>query len=143
MGNAGQIMMIENFIMHAERQIDQIIRRVIKGEKIPHREKVFSVFEEHTEWISKGKAGVPQELGLKVCVLEDQYGFILHHHVMVDQTDDQIAVAMVTDTQKKYNGLTSCSFDKGFHSQKNQQDTVNDRLNRATHDRRNGASSKW
>jgi transposase, IS5 family len=121
MGNVGQIMMIENFIMHAERQIDQIIRRVIKGEKIPHSEKVFSVFEEPTEWISKGKAGVPQELGLKVCVLEDQHGFILHHHVMVDQTDDQIAVAMVADTQKKYNGLTSCRFDKGFHSPQNQQ----------------------
>ena len=121
MGSVGRIMMIENFIMHAERQIDQIIHRVIKDEKIPHSEKVFSIFEEHTEWISKGKAGVPQELGLKVCVLEDQYGFILHHHVMVDQTDDQIAVEMVADTQRKYNGLVSCSFDKGFHSPKNQQ----------------------
>ena len=47
--------------------------------------KVFSIFEEHTEWISKGKAGVPQELGLCVCILEDQHGFILHHHVMEKQ----------------------------------------------------------
>lgn len=122
MGNVAQIMVIENFIIHAERQIDQIFRRVIKGEKIPHSEKVFSIFEEHTEWISKGKAGVPQELGLKVCVLEDQYGFILHHHVMVEQTDDQIAVEMVAETQRKFNGLISCSFDKGFHSPKNQQE---------------------
>lgn len=122
MGNVAKIMMIENFILHAEHQIDQIFRRVIKGEKIPHCEKVFSIFEEHTEWISKGKAGVPQELGLKVCILEDQYGFILHHHVMVDQTDDQIAVEMVVDTQRKYSGLIGCSFDKGFHSPKNQQD---------------------
>lgn len=122
MGNVGRIMLIENFIMHAERQIDQVIRRVIKDEKIPHSEKVFSIFEEHTEWISKGKAGVPQELGLKVCILEDQHGFILHHHVMVDQTDDQIAIKMVADTQEKYNGLTSCSFDKGFHSPRNQQE---------------------
>lgn len=122
MGNVAHIMMIENFILHAERQIDQIFRRVIQGEKIPHSEKVFSIFEEHTEWISKGKAGVSQELGLKVCVLEDQYGFILHHYVMVDQTDDQIAVEMVADTRKKYDGLISCSFDKGFHSPKNQQE---------------------
>ncbi len=121
LGNVGKIMMIENFIEHAERQIDQIARRVINGEKIPHGEKVFSIFEEHTEWISKGKAGVRQELGVKVCILEDQYKFILHHHVMENQTDDQIAVAMVTDTKKKYDGLTSCSFDKGFHSPKNQQ----------------------
>jgi hypothetical protein len=121
MGNVAQIMMIENFIAHAERQIDQIFRRVIKDEKIAHSEKVFSIFEEHTEWISKGKAGVSQELGLKVCVLEDQYGFILHHHVMENQTDDQIAVEMIADTKKKYAGLTRCSFDKGFHSPENQQ----------------------
>lgn len=121
-GNVGRRLMIENFIGHAERQIDQIMRRAVNGEKIPHNEKVFSVFEEHTEWISKGKAGVPQELGLKVCILEDQHGFILHHHIMVDQTDDQIAVAMVADTQEKYNGLIGCSFDKGFHSPKNQQE---------------------
>jgi len=59
----------------------------VLDEKIPHEEKVFSIFEPHTEWISKGKAGVPQELGLQVCVLKDQYGFILHHLVMEQQTD--------------------------------------------------------
>ena len=59
---------IERFIAHAERQIDQIRRRVVEDEKIPHEEKVFSVFEEHTEWVSKGKAGVPVEVGLRVGV---------------------------------------------------------------------------
>ena len=112
---------IENFIVHAERQIDQIHRRVILGEKIPHAEKVFSIFEEHTEWISKGKAGVPVELGLKVCVLEDQYGFILHHRVMEHETDDQIAIPMVEESRKKFSSLTACSFDKGFHSPANQK----------------------
>jgi transposase, IS5 family len=47
----------KQFIAHAKRQIDQIERRVMKGEAIPHEEKVFSLFEPHTEWISKGKAG--------------------------------------------------------------------------------------
>jgi IS5 family transposase len=113
---------IENFIAHAERQIEQIDRRAIKGEKIPHNEKVFSIFETHTEWISKGKAGVPVELGLKVCVLEDQYGFILHHRVMQNETDDQVAIPMVEQAQAKFPGLSTCSFDKGFHSPKNQQE---------------------
>ena len=34
-------------------------------------EKVFSIFEPYTRWISKGKAGTPVELGVPVCVLED------------------------------------------------------------------------
>ena len=44
----------------------------------------------YTEWISKGKAGVPVELVLKVRILEDQYGFTLNHRVMQDETDDQM-----------------------------------------------------
>lgn len=111
---------IEKYLAHADRQIEQIDRRVVKGEKIPHNEKVFSIFETHTEWISKGKAGVPVEFGLKVCVLEDQYGFILHHQVMQNETDEQVAIPMVKQAQDKFPGLSTCSFDKGFHSPKNQ-----------------------
>ncbi len=112
---------VEEFIEHAERQIDPISERVIFDEKIPHKEKVFSIFEPHTEWISKGKAGVSQELGLKVCVLKDQHGFILHHHVMEKQTDDKVAVSMVQETKENFNNLTGCSFDKGFYSPDNKE----------------------
>jgi hypothetical protein len=112
---------IQTFIAHAERQIDQIKRRVIQKETIPHEEKVLSVFEEHTEWVSKGKAGVPVELGVKVCILEDEHQFILHHQVMLQQADSEVAEAMVIAAKKNYPNLTSCSFDKGFHSPENQR----------------------
>jgi IS5 family transposase len=112
---------VEKYIAHAERQIDQIRRRVVEGETIAHHEKVFSIFEEHTEWISKGKAGVPQELGLRVCVVKDQFGFILHHRVMQKETDDQVAVPIIEETKDRFSQLSSCSFDKGFHSPENQQ----------------------
>ena len=113
---------IEGFMQHAIRQIDQIKRRVILGESIPHAEKVFSIFEPHTEWISKGKAGVPVELGVKVCILEDQHRFILHHQVMEQKTDDQVAVSMVVEAKKRFAKLNACSFDKGFHSVENQHE---------------------
>lgn len=110
---------IQEYIAHAERQIDQIRRRVILNEKIPHEEKVFSIFEPHTEWLCKGKAGVPQELGLSVCVLKDQYGFILHHKVLQQQTDDKVAAAMAQGVKDRFPNLTGCSFDKGFYSPNN------------------------
>ena len=100
---------------------DQINRRVIQGESIPHSEKVFSIFEPHTEWISKGKAGVPVELGLRVCIMVDQHQFILHSKVMEKLTDDKVAVEMVEETIKRFSELSSCSFDKGFHSPANQK----------------------
>ena len=116
-----RIIEIQKYITHAERQIDQIDRRIFKKEKIPHSEKVFSIFEEHTEWISKGKAGVPQELGLRVCILKDQFGFILHHRVMQNETDEKIAVPMIAETKERFPDLNSCTFDKAFHTPWNQE----------------------
>jgi hypothetical protein len=82
-----RLSVLNDFMRHARRQIDQIDRRVLQGERIAHDEKVFSLFEPHTEWISEGKAGVPVELGLRVCIMEDQHRFILHHRVMVKSTE--------------------------------------------------------
>ncbi len=113
---------LNKFVEHGIRQMSQVKRRMIDGESIPHSEKVFSLHQPHTEWISKGKAGVPVELGLRVAIIEDQYGFILRHQVMEKQTDDQIAVGIVKAAKKSFPGLNSCSFDKGFHSKSNQKD---------------------
>ena len=101
---------------HARRQIDQTDRRVIQGQTIPHAEKVFSIFEPHTEWLNKGKAGVPVELGLTVGVIEDQQQFILHHRVMQKEVDVDVAVGMIKETQPRFPQWSSCSFDQRFHS---------------------------
>lgn len=113
---------IKRYIEHGERQIDQIIRRVLGGEKIPHEEKVFSIFEEHTEWISKGKAGIQQELGLNVCIVEDQFGFLLHHKVMEKIKDIEVTVPIVKETKEIYPDLTVTGFDKNFWSPENKKE---------------------
>ncbi len=105
---------IKGYIAHAERQIDQIRRRVINGETIPHNEKVFSIFEEHTKWIVKGKAGVPWESGLNVCIVKDQFGFILHHRVMENESDVQIAVPVITETKERFDNLTVVPLTRAF-----------------------------
>lgn len=115
------IMKIEHYLVLAEKLMDQVDRRVILDEVIKHEEKIFSVFEEHTEWISKGKAGVPVELGLRVCIMEDQYQFILHHRVMKKETDDKIAITMVEEAMRRFDDFKSCSFDKGFWTPLNQK----------------------
>jgi len=65
---------------------------------------------------------VPMELSLRVAVVESREVFILHHQVMEKQTDDQIAVAIVKETQALFPSFKACSFDKGFHSPANQTD---------------------
>ncbi len=80
---------------------------------------MFSIFETHMRWISKGKAGTPVELGVPVCVLEDNHGFILHHEVMWQGSDVDYAQPMIRETQARFPELRWCSFDRGFHSPEN------------------------
>lgn len=116
---------IRVFQDYAELLLNQIKRRVLEDVVIPTKEKIYSVFQPHTEWVSKGKAGVAVELGIKVCIMEDQYPFILHHQVMEKTQDVDVAVSMVTETQAHFPSLNSCSYDKGFHSPANQTDLLN------------------
>jgi len=118
---AEQFTALNDYIDYAELFIEQIDRRVLQGERIPHAEKVFSIFEPHTEWVSKGKAGTPVELGVRVAISEDQFGFILQHRVMFGETDDQVAVPIATHLKACYPRIKSLSFDKGFHSPSNQK----------------------
>ena len=110
---------VEGFIAHAERQIDHAERRLVRGETIPHAEKVFSIFEEHTRWVSKGKAGTPVELGVPVALIEDQHQFILHHRILWRGEDVDAAVSLVREAQALHPALRACSFDRGFHSPDN------------------------
>lgn len=68
------------------------------------------------------QAGVSQDLGLRVCVVKDQFGFLLHHRVMQKEMDDQIAVPIIMETKERFAQLISCNFDKGFDSPKNHAD---------------------
>ncbi len=136
-----QALEIQRFVAHAERQIEQIRRRVLEGETIPHHEKVFSVFEEHTEWVSKGKAGVPVELGLRVCVLEERHGFVLHHRVMQHEGDHEVAVTMVEQTRKRFPKLRLCSFDKGFYTPDNRR-VLEDELEKVVMPKKGRRSAK-
>ena len=115
----GVLAEIERLLGHTRRQVEQIERRVLQRETIPHGEKVFSIFEEHTRWCAKGKAGRQVELGVPVAVVESEQQFVLHWQVMWDEQDVEVACPLVRATQAQYPQLQVCSFDKGFHSQAN------------------------
>ena len=112
---------IRRSLDHARRQIDQVDRRLLKGEAIPHDEKVFPVFEEHTRWISKGKAGRPVELGVPLRIVEDRHRFILEHRIMWKGGDVDIAAPLLESCLKAYPDIAVYSFDRGFHSPGNQE----------------------
>ena len=119
---AEQVALFNEFKGHAKRQIDQINRRIILKEIIPHSEKVFSLFNPFTEWISKGKAGVPVELGLKVSISTDHHGFIITHRTMEQEQDVDVAIPIITKVKKHFTNVYSASFDRGYYSPINQEE---------------------
>ena len=96
-----------------------MICKLLKNETIPHSEKVFSVFEEHTRWIAKGKAGRPVELGVPLCIIEDEHPFILDHRILWRGGDVDVAVPLIEACLEGYPDLAVCSYDRGFHSPAN------------------------
>jgi IS5 family transposase len=112
---------LEGYQGYVRLLVDPIHRRCLEGEPIPHEEKIFSIFQPHTEWICKGKAGVAVELGIRVHIVEDRYRFILHHQVAQKKTDDKVAIPITTETKERYPRLNAVSFDKGYHSPENQR----------------------
>jgi len=110
------------YFLITEYLCDLTERRVLYDEKdIPNNEKIFSVFEPHTELINRGKSPLPIEYGHRVLVIEDKNGFIVDYEVMANGlTDEKILIEVMTRLQRRMNNrIKSVSFDKGFYTPKN------------------------
>jgi transposase, IS5 family len=105
--------------------IDQIERRLLKGEVIPAEEKVYSIFEEHTEWISKGKRS--PELGNLMMITTNQYHLIMDYKIMYKEKDASQVIPLLERLETMYPNqrIDSISMDKGFWSKSNFDSCVN------------------
>jgi len=115
---------LQAFIARTERVMDTARRRVLLGETVPNSDKLFSVFEPHTQLYKRGKAGEPIQFGRQVLVFEDTAGFIVHRDLMKrDQCDSEVAVTATKAVQRRFaNRVERLSFDRGFHSPENQDE---------------------
>jgi IS5 family transposase len=111
---------LERFIELLSKHINLLERRIIKGEEIPHQEKMFSIFEEYTEWITKGKMRPNVELGKKVAITTDQFHLIVDYQVMNHQSDSEIVKPLADKIFEQYR-IKSWSFDKGFWHKENKE----------------------
>ena len=67
---------LEYFHAMLDKHIDLVDRRLLQGERIPSAEKVYSLFEPDTEWISKGKHHPSVELGHRFLVTTDEHELV-------------------------------------------------------------------
>lgn len=108
---------LEQYEPIVERIIDQSERRVFDGEAVPADEKVYSLFEDHTEMVIRGKAGKPVEFGHKVLLVQSGEKFITHYTVFAIQEPDTTMVDRTLAAHVQLFGAMPGVFatDKGFY----------------------------
>lgn len=115
---------LETFMARTQQVREVARRRVIHGETVPNSDKLFSLFEPHTQLYKRGKAGEPVQFGRLVLVFEDGAGFLTQHRLLSrTESDRDVAVPETRRLQQRFNNhVKQLSFDRGFHSPENQDE---------------------
>ena len=114
---------IDRYCKLGDRVIDQARRRVLEGEQVPHEEKIFSIFEAHTDLIKRGKILTPVEFGHKVFLAESAQGLITQYEVLEGNPPDEQQVEASLECHKENfrRAPKVYSGDRGFYSEENEQ----------------------
>jgi len=112
---------IQHYVGLADRVVEQSRRRVLEGQPVATAQKVFSIFEPHTDLIKRGKVLKDIEFGHKVFLAESACGLITQYRVLDGNPSDQDQVEAALDRhQKTFRRCPElCSLDRGFFSEKN------------------------
>jgi IS5 family transposase len=112
---------IEHFCSLGARVIDQSRRRVLNGEQVPSAEKLYSIFEPHTDLIKRGKVQTPIEFGHKVFLAESARGLITQYDVLDGKPVDEQHVVVSLERHKQTFGDVPKLYgsDRGFFSERN------------------------
>jgi IS5 family transposase len=112
---------IEHYCDLGSQVIDQARRRVLNGEQVPNAEKIYSIFEPHTDLIKRGKVRTPIEFGHKVFLAESAQGLITQYEVLKGNPSDEIHVAPSLDRHMEAFGRVPELYgsDRGFFSEQN------------------------
>lgn len=101
----------------ALRVVHQATRRVLCGEQVPNDEKIFSIFEPHTELLKRGKAGKPVEFGHMIQIGQVANKFITDYAVFEHRPREQQLVQPALEKHKKLFGAYpgTVAADKGYY----------------------------
>jgi len=109
--------LLADYLPTVEQIIKQTERRVFQNLKLAADEKVYSLFEEHTELLKRGKAGKPIEFGHKVLIAQTGETFIHHYDVFRQHQEDKELLAPTLKAHKQLFGIGPdvLATDKGFY----------------------------
>jgi IS5 family transposase len=108
---------IAHFSELAQRVIDQARRRVLQGEAVPNEEKLFSLFEPHTELLQRGKARKPIEFGHMIQIEQVREKFITGYGVYANKPVEHALIDPALASHRALFGHdpSALTADKGYY----------------------------
>jgi len=113
----GLVRDLERYDGLTEKVIRQTSRRVLDGERVPNAEKLFSIFEPHTELLIRGKVAKPIEFGHMILLQQVEEKFITGYEVFERRPSDESLVDGILKSHQKTFGYLpeSLAGDRGFY----------------------------
>ena len=127
---AYEVRELSHYLPLVERIIDQADRRVLQGLQVPADEKLYSLFEEHTELIHRGKAGKPVEFGHKILISQTREKYIHHYQVLEKRREDKDLLEPALEAHKAMFGdyPDLLATDKGFYESRQQLAALREKI---------------
>jgi transposase, IS5 family len=118
----GALPELEKYLPRVQKVIHQAEQRIVHGVILPAEEKIYSLFEEHTELIKRGKAGKEVEFGHKVLIAQSGEKFITPYQVLPRRQEDPTLLRETLDAHRALFGKAPevLATDKGFYEDREQ-----------------------
>jgi IS5 family transposase len=141
---------LKAFLPSMTKVVDQARRAQLDGEKVPAAERVFSIFEPHTELIRRGRRSKPTEFGHMVLLCQSPEKLITDYDVMEHRVADCKLTETVIDRHEQLFGQAPevLAGDKGFCPAADEYEELEERVEtlaipRRMRDFANAVMSQW
>jgi IS5 family transposase len=121
---------LRRFLPAMKRVVEQARRAQLDGEKVPAAERVFSIFEPHTELLKRGKSQKPVEFGHMVLLCQSRQKFITDYEVYRHRQADCQLTEEVIGRHEKLFGRTPevLAADMGFCPDEQKYEELQERV---------------
>ena len=109
---------LKHYVSLAKSCVHQARERVVNEQSVPHEQKLFSIFEPHTELLKRGKAGKEVEFGHMVALDQIEGGLITHYKTYARRPAEAPLLSQaVVRHLELFQRKPEVSADKGFYSE--------------------------